>query len=179
MQTLWLRLNMILLMTLFYSLCIVITSEIVSSFRSFPELVVNKIKIDTVHSLSTREQRDRAILGVSFDADLSPAFNDMTTKMIFTWLQVDYSTKDYPRNTVILLDQIIQSREEAHFHAPNTVLAKYPIEDVGKNLLGVNMTMRMGYDVFPVAGYVYRSKIMPGGSDSVRMPQNYQLPPRR
>jgi hypothetical protein len=178
MQTLWLRLNLILLLTLFYAICIVITTEMISILHPFPTLTSNKVQIDGLFSLVSREHRDRAMLAVSFDADLSSAYDDMTTKLIFTWLQVEYSTKEYPKNTVILLDHIIQSRNEAKFQA-NSVLSKYPIEDPGKNLLGTNLTMKMGYDIFPVAGYVYRSKIMEGGVDSIQLPKQYQSPPRR
>jgi signal peptidase complex subunit 3 len=95
-------------------------------------------------------------MSLFIDADLRSIFS-WNTKQLFVYIQAEYSTPDNHLNEVVLWDQIVQSRSEAHIAVRN-LRQKYPFIDQGKHLRGRELNLTLVWNVMPKVGYLYTQK---------------------
>ncbi|KAI8887063.1 signal peptidase 22 kDa subunit [Backusella circina FSU 941] len=91
-----------------------------------------------------------ARLKFDIDADFTPVFN-WNTKQVFVTVVADYQTDKFSRNTVVLWDKIITSKDKAHLKLRD-VASKYALIDVNKrwNFDRANLTLL--WDITPYVG---------------------------
>jgi signal peptidase complex subunit 3 len=111
---------------------------------------------------------DQAVLGMSLDADLRPAFG-WNTKQLFVFIRAEYKTDDNIVNEVVLWDRIVRSKDEAVLSIPS-VKHKYAFLDRGSGLRGRDLTLTLAWNHMPrVGALLHASRSFPAG----RLPDEY------
>ena len=151
-HTPWMRFNAVLLYAMVLSGVILAAGHVKTRMEWRPARPgTARVEIDGVHVLAEHLRRDQAVLALSFDMKLASLFDDWSTKLLFAWVQVEYSTKDHPRNVVTLLDHLVLDRDHANMTGKG-VLAEYVLDDPGTNLKDTELTVNVRVDAFPNIG---------------------------
>ncbi|KAI8087565.1 signal peptidase 22kDa subunit [Thamnidium elegans] len=91
-----------------------------------------------------------ARLTFDIDADFTPMFN-WNTKQVFVTVVAEYQSKNFDRNSVVIWDKIITSKEKANLKLRN-VHNKYAMIDVAQKWNYEKANLTLVWDVTPYVG---------------------------
>lgn len=129
-------------------------------------------RVEYSEPLSLSYQRvikgDRLFFNFDLKADLTP-LSTWETKLCFAHLVAKFSTKDNPRNEVVVWDSIINTNKDYSltYSGPN----EYPLSDRFKNLRDTDVTLELHVDKVPVTGI---HTFFNTGSSQFTVPSEYQ-----
>ncbi|KAG2220024.1 hypothetical protein INT45_012200 [Circinella minor] len=135
----------------------------ISSISGYP-CIESDIKVDsnTLRVVSRRYGPDYydygtpkshfARLAFDLDADFTPIFN-WNTKQVFVTVIAEYESKTHDRNSVVLWDTIIKSKEEANLNLRN-IANKYALVDVSRKWSHQQANLSLHWDVTPYVGLI-------------------------
>ncbi|CAO3631044.1 unnamed protein product [Mucor hiemalis] len=103
-----------------------------------------------------------ARLTFDIDADFTPIFN-WNTKQVFVTVVAEYQSKNFERNSVVLWDKIITSKDKAHLKLRN-VRNKYAMIDVSQQWNYEHANLTLAWDVTPFVGILQAGKSSEGSS---------------
>ncbi|KAI8141278.1 signal peptidase subunit-domain-containing protein [Fennellomyces sp. T-0311] len=93
-----------------------------------------------------------ARLTFDLDADFTPIFN-WNTKQVFVTVVAEYETKTHDRNSIVLWDKIITSKEDANLQLKE-VANKYALIDVSRKWSHQQANLSLHWDVTPYVGLI-------------------------
>ncbi|ORY97965.1 signal peptidase 22kDa subunit [Syncephalastrum racemosum] len=102
-----------------------------------------------------------ARLTFDIDADFTPVFN-WNTKQVFVTVVANYETASHDRNSIVLWDKIITSREKARLKLRN-VPNKYALIDVSRKWSHQQANLSIHWDITPHVG------ILQGGHSPINI----------
>ncbi|KAG2199923.1 signal peptidase 22kDa subunit [Mucor mucedo] len=91
-----------------------------------------------------------ARLSFDVDADFTPMFN-WNTKQVFVTVVAEYQSKNFDRNSVVIWDKIVTSKDKAHLKLRN-VRNKYALIDVSQQWNYEKANLTLHWDVTPYVG---------------------------
>ncbi|KAI9315627.1 signal peptidase 22kDa subunit [Dichotomocladium elegans] len=115
-----------------------------------------------------KPKSDFARLTFDLDVDFTPVFN-WNTKQVFATVVAEYETKTHDRNSIVLWDTIIQSKDKANLKLRN-VPNKYAFIDVSRKWTYQQVNLSLHWDITPYVG------VLQGGKSSSN-PVNIILAP--
>ncbi|KAG1138591.1 hypothetical protein G6F37_010400 [Rhizopus arrhizus] len=122
----------------------------------------NKIKIVSrrfgPENQDYRKPSEFARLSFDIDADFSPLF-DWNTKQIFVTVVADYQTDKYTRNSVVIWDKIVTSKEKAKLKLKN-VGNKYAMIDVSQKWNYERANISLAWDITPHVGMLQSGQFL-------------------
>ncbi|KAI9246872.1 signal peptidase 22kDa subunit [Phascolomyces articulosus] len=139
----------------------------ISSITGYPSITSDiRVDSDTLRVVSRRYGPDYfdygtpkshfARLAFDLDADFTPIFN-WNTKQVFVTVIAEYETKTHDRNSVVLWDKIISSKEDANLNLRN-VPNKYALIDVSRKWSHQQVNLSLHWDVTPYVGLIQGGK---------------------
>ncbi|KAL9642652.1 hypothetical protein ABK040_009731 [Willaertia magna] len=118
-------------------------------------------------------RHDRASFIFDMDTDLRPLFH-WNVKVVVAYLYAEYKTEKNEFNQVILWDKIFRniplSKEKALLKFPN-LKNKYSLIDLGNQLKGKDVTLKLRWNVVPYVGLLYDQEVVVG---NYKLPERYQ-----
>ena len=167
MHTMWVRANAVL----FYGLAVlsgICTLSWGSTLFYQASPAIDVLKINTVKRLTSHRGVDRAVVTLDTTCDLSSVFH-WNVKQLFVFMTAEYQTDAFALNQVVIFDKIIQTPEEAEFSLTNE-WNKYMLLDIGEELRGRDVSLKLGWDVMPLFGPL---EIQYGGEHNFTLPDAY------
>jgi signal peptidase complex subunit 3 len=135
-----------------------------------------KAEIGNVKLLTFRPNKafgwDEADFVFDITADLSQVYN-WNVKLLFVWIEVDYTTANFERNSVTIWDKIILRDQ---LDSTNGVFQfkeaknKYKMRTKEYDLRGAKIDFRIKWEVVPIAGLNF---YMEGKGSSMTLPKSY------
>lgn len=125
-----------------------------------PQYAVRQLKVARIFTLRPQDEearngrkvkRDRALLELDLDADLSGLFN-WNVKQLFVFIKATWETKTNSHNEQIIWDRIIQSPHDAVLQL-NASSPKYlVIDQKAGEIRGKPLNISIHWDVMPYTG---------------------------
>ena len=155
-----------------HSLFIAFITQTTNLYVHSPSPIIHKLEVLSVARLRTDRGRDRAVLQLDFEFDLSNLF-DWNCKQVFVFIEASYSAPGRPNNRIVVWDHVVLAKEDAK-SVRGPVFAKYEMDAVGQELRGVNGSIRLGWDTMPILGLVGKhSQLKYMGRSDFVMPATY------
>ncbi|KAL1928474.1 hypothetical protein VTP01DRAFT_2830 [Rhizomucor pusillus] len=109
-----------------------------------------------------------ARLTFDIDADFTPVFN-WNTKQVFVAVVAEYETESHSRNSIVIWDKIISSKDNAHLKLRN-VANKYALIDISRKWSHQQANLSIHWDITPYVGILQGGKSTPQSTDFVIVP---------
>jgi hypothetical protein len=94
-------------------------------------------------------------------------------KLLFVWIEVDYVSDNFERNSVTIWDKIVlrdQDNPNAGVFTAEDSRAKYKMRTKEYDLRGKELTFRIKWEVVPIVGYNF---FMEGTGGKLKLPKEY------
>lgn len=88
---------------------------------------------------------------------------------MYVYVTAEYSTRQFPRNEVVIWDAILHSRKEAVV-SRKAKRNKYSLKDHGFGLRGRNVTLKFKYNIMPYMGPLMYGAV---GEHQFTLPDEY------
>ncbi|KAI8970943.1 signal peptidase 22kDa subunit [Pilobolus umbonatus] len=112
------------------------------------KIVTRRFGTDNVDYRDSKSEFARMTFDI--DADFTPLFN-WNTKQIFVSAVAEYESDDYNRNSIVVWDKIITSKDKAYLKLKD-VGNKYTLIDVTQHWNDDRVNMTLYWDVTPYVG---------------------------
>mmetsp|Transcript_7987 Transcript_7987/g.16056 ORF Transcript_7987/g.16056 Transcript_7987/m.16056 type:complete len:123 (+) Transcript_7987:330-698(+) len=120
--------------------------------------------------MNLRERCDQAHLVLDINIDFRECWN-WNVNHIYVSVLAEFETKARKRNEVVVWDRILSSKRDARIKLQEA-RNKYLLKDLGYNLRGTPVTLRVQYSILPHTGAlkVYKPE---AGHYNFTMPDKY------
>jgi signal peptidase complex subunit 3 len=153
---------------------------ILAGINAFTAFLIEQPSTSTLGSFkvnkfygSGRFKWDEAELSFDIEADLKDVFN-WNVKLLYVWIEADYSTSDRHRNQIVVWDKLIWRDQ---YDADNGKLrlksekAKYIMKTKDYDLRSTEVVFRLRWEVTPIVGLTYK---LEGGKAKLTFPGSYK-----